>query len=179
MSLLKTPALLVLAVIPSLVAAQSPPPPPAMPAEIAAALKQHEGKWRTEARIVAGDKTFDATATWDCQPAAGGSGLVCNWAHFWPGGVWDRAIEVVGYDPAAKDALTFSRVTDKGIASTVTVTVRGNTLIRRWEGTQEGKPLVGINEVRMTADGPWTQKTTVDVAGKRVSEMQMTHRRVQ
>jgi hypothetical protein len=118
-------------------------------------------------------------ATWECVPAAGGVGVLCTWLHEWPNGTTDRAVELIGFD-AASGTLTFARVTDRGHAGVVQVAVVGDTLVRRWQDTLDGKPLTGVNEVFMTpSDGAdWTQRVTVDVAGERVMDMRMLHRRV-
>jgi hypothetical protein len=119
-------------------------------------------------------------ATWECEAAVGGAGFMCTWLHEWPGGTTDRAIDLVGYDPAS-GKLIFTRVTDRGIASVNHVEVVGSTLVSAWEGTQDGKPLVGRNEVFMTpSDGAdWTQRMTIDVDGNRVTELRIAHHRVQ
>ncbi len=56
----------------------------------------------------------------------------------------------------------------------------GDKLVRKWDGTQDGNPLVGLNEVFMTpgGGGDWTQRMTVDVDGKRVTDMTIIHHRV-
>lgn len=58
--------------------------------------------------------------------------------------------------------------------------VVGHKLERGWEGTLDGKPLTGLNEVFMPAsDGAdSTQRVTVNVAGERVMDMSMEHHRM-
>jgi hypothetical protein len=154
-------------------------PAPEVPADIAAALAEHLGKWRSEGTLVVNGVTVAAAATWECTAAVGGIGLICTWLHEWGGGASDRAVDLVGYDPAS-GTLLFTRVTDRGVASAGSVTVSGLTLVRRWEGTQDGKPLVGRNEVHMAPGdgGDWTQRMTVEVGGETVTDMRITHHRV-
>lgn len=157
-----------------------PPPAPEVPAEFAAAMAKHLGRWRTESSIVTNGSSAPAgTASWECVAAVGGVGVICTWLHEWPGGTTDRAVDLIGYDAASR-TLTFTRVTDRGNAGVVQVAVAGDTLVRRWEDTLDGKPLTGLNEIFMTAsDGAdWTQRVTVDVAGERVMDMRMEHHRV-
>lgn len=156
-----------------------PAPAPEVPANIAAVLAQHLGRWRSEATLVVNGTTVTGTATWECVAAVGGIGLICTWLHEWSGGANDRAVDLVGYDPAS-GTLLFTRVTDRGIASAGPVTVSGDTLIRRWEGTQDGKPLVGRNDVHMAPGngGDWTQRFSVEIGGEIVTEMRVTHYRV-
>jgi hypothetical protein len=156
-----------------------PGPLPEVPADIVAVLAQHLGKWRSDATLVTNGVTVTGTATWECVAAVAGIGLICTWLHEWPGGASDRAVDLVGYDPAG-GTLLFTRVTDRGVASAGPVTVSGDTLVRRWEGTQDGKPLAGRNEIRMVPGdgGDWTQRLTVTVDGEIVTEMHITHHRV-
>lgn len=161
-------------------ASAQPPPAPDVPAEIAAALAKHLGKWRAEQFTVTnGTRAPAGSATWECVAAVGGIGILCTWLHEWPGGTTDRAVDLVGYD-SASGSLSFTRVTDRGNAEVVRVTVVGDTLVRRWEDTVDGKPLVGSNEVFMTpSDGAdWTQRATVDIAGERVMDLRIEHHRI-
>lgn len=152
---------------------------PEVPRDIAAALERHLGKWRSDVTLVTNGLTTNGTANWECAAAVGGIGLVCTWLHEWAGGLRDRAVDLIGYDPAS-GALMATRVTDRGIASSGRIAVRGDTLVRRWEGTQDDKPLVGLNEVYMTPGdgGDWTQRVSVRVDGETVMEMRITHHRV-
>lgn len=171
---------IVVAALAALGAAAQPPPAPEVPAEFAAAMAKHLGKWRTASSIVANGVSSPAgTATWECVAAIGGVGVLCTWLHEWPNGTTDRAVDLIGYD-AASNTLTFTRVTDRGNAGVVQVAVVGDTLVRRWEDTLDGKRLTGLNEVFMTpSDGAdWTQHVTVDVAGQRVMDMRMEHHRM-
>jgi hypothetical protein len=155
-----------------------PPPAPPIPAQIAAMLKAHLGKRRAEGTITANGQTQPAAATWECVAAVGGIGLVCTWMHEWPGGVRDRAVEIIGYD-AATSSLRSARVTDRGIVTTTTVLVQGNTMTVPLEGTQNGVPYTGLNVVSVAPGGDWTQQLTIDSGGQRVYEMKITHRRVE
>jgi Fe-S cluster biosynthesis and repair protein YggX len=47
-----------------------------------------------------------------------------------------------------------------------------------WESTEGGKKSVGHNEIVVKAPGEWVQHMTIDVDGKRVTEMNVTHHRV-
>lgn len=158
-------------------AAHAQPPAPTIPADIAAILREHLGKWRSEGTITIGGATASAKATWECVAAVGGAGVVCTWTHEWPGGVTDRAVDIFGYD-AAQNALGGQRVTDRGIVTRSTTMIEGNRMIARWEAIQDGKPLIGFNEILVTPGGDWTQHMAVDVGGERVTEMKMTHYRL-
>ncbi len=103
---------------------------------------------------------------------------MCSWEHVWPGGRSDKALELIGWD-ATSGKLTWARVTDQGAIRVTANEIRGNTLYTRWESTQDGKPLVGVNEVFMKpGEDEWTQKMTIDVGGNAGHEMNLTHHRV-
>jgi hypothetical protein len=157
--------------------AHAQPPAPTIPADVAAILHEHLGKWRTEGTMTINGVTQSAKATWECVAAVDGAGVICTWTHEWPGGVMDRAVDIFGYD-AAQNAMGGTRVTDRGIVTRSTTMIEGNRMIARWEAVQEGKPLVGFNEILVTPGGDWTQHMAVDVGGQRVTEMKMTHHRL-
>lgn len=159
-------------------AAESPAPASAMPAEIAAMLKEHLGKWRTEGQWISLGKAQPTAATWECKAAVNGVGNVCTWHHEWADRPADSALEIMGYDPDRK-TLSITRVTDSGLIHTATTTVRGNTMTGRWESAKDGKTSIGLNEIVVKAPGEWIQHMTIDVDGKRVTEMNVTHHRVE
>jgi hypothetical protein len=168
----------VLAVISPWLHAAASAAPPSVPMEASEVLAAHVGKWKTEGTFVVGGVSQPAKATWECTSAVGGVGLVCTWQHEWADRHTDQAIEVVGYDPLS-NRLTWARVTDQGTIRVVPNEIRGNTLYYRWESTQDGKPLVGVNEVFIKpGQDVWTQRMTIDVDGKRTTEMNVTHQRV-
>ena len=156
----------------------APPAAPEIPAEVLAVFARHVGAWKTEGTLMTNGTSQPARASWDCQRAAGGVGVVCSWTHEWPDGRQDKAIELIGYD-AARATLTYARLTDQGVIRLVTPEIRGDTLYYRWETARDGKPLVGVNEVVMRKVGDWTQRMTIDVDGKRETEMRLTHHRVE
>jgi len=86
-------------------------------------------------------------------------------------------MEIIGYDPHEK-ALRGMRVTDGGVISTAITTVRAKTMTGHWESTEGRKKSVGHNEIVVKAPGEWLQHMTIDVDGKRVTEMNVTHHRV-
>jgi hypothetical protein len=158
-------------------AAGTAPPSPLVPAEVAAMLKEHLGRWRTEGRIVSQGKVQSANATWECKSAVEGVGNVCTWKHEWADGRTDAALEIMGYDAALK-TMSITRIGDNGVIGTVPVAVRGNTMTVRRELQTDGKTTVVVNEVIVKAPGEWVQHATTDVEGKRVYEMNNTHRRL-
>jgi hypothetical protein len=158
-------------------AARAQAPAPAVPADVAAILHEHLGKWRSEGTITINGVTQSAKASWECSAAVDGPGVICTWTHEWPGGVTDRAVDLFGYD-AAQNAMGGTRVTDRGIVTRSTTAIEGNRMIARWEAVQDGKPLVGFNEILVTPGGDWSQHMAVDVGGQRVTEMKMTHHRL-
>lgn len=154
-------------------------PPANVPQEMVAMLKEHIGRWRSEGTFSIGGVSQIAKATWECVAAVGGVGVSCTWRHEWADGRTDQALDIIGYDPMA-NALTSTRITDRGFVNPPTILiVRGNTMISTWQGEQEGKPLRGSNEIVVTPGGNWTQHMTVDVGSQRITEMKMTHYRVQ
>ncbi len=153
-------------------------PPVNVPQEMAAMLKEHIGRWRSEGTFSIAGVSQIAKATWECLPAVGGVGVACTWHHEWADGRTDQALDIIGYDPIA-NALTSTRITDRGFVNPPAIlTVRGNAMISTWQGEQEGKPLRGSNEIVVTPGGNWTQHMTVDVGGQRTTEMTMMHYRV-
>lgn len=140
-------------------------------------LKEHLGRWRSEGTFVIGGVSQPAKATWECAAAVKGIGVVCTWHHEWADGRADDAKEIIGYDPAI-GALRTTRVTDRGIVTTTTLTVRDNTMVDTWQSTQDGKPLVGSNRIVVVPGGNWTQHMSVDLDGQRVTQMDVTHYRV-
>lgn len=155
----------------------APGAPVSIPAELDAILAQHVGKWRSEGTVVTGGVSMPAKATWDCERAVGGAGVVCSWEHEWSDGRKDKALELIGYDPMS-GKLTWARVTDHGLIRITANDVRGNMIYTRWESTQDGKALVGVNEVFVNPGADWTQKMTILVDGKPTTEMNLTHHRV-
>ena len=154
-------------------------PPVSVPQEIVAMLKEHLGRWRSEGTFSIGGVSQPAKATWECVAAVGGVGVLCTWHHEWADGRTDQALDIFGYDPVA-NAITGTRITDRGLVNPPTlIQVRGNTMISTWAGEQGGKPLRGSNEIVVTPGGNWTQHMTVDVGGQLITEMKMTHYRVQ
>jgi hypothetical protein len=167
------------AILALLAAAHAQPPPADVPVEIAAMLKEHLGRWRAEGTFSINGVSQTANANWECVPAVGGVGVVCTWHHEWADGRRDQALDIIGYDTAAK-ALTSTRITDRGFVNPPnTLAVRGNTMLGTWQGEQGGKPLRGSNEIVITPGGNWTQHMTIDVGGERTAEMKMTHTRLQ
>lgn len=158
--------------------AVSPAPVAQVPPEVAAMLKEHRGKWRTEGQWISHGKAQPAKASWECKAAVDGIGNVCTWNHEWADRAPDSALEIMGYDPDQK-ALSITRVTDRGFIHTATpIIVRGNTMTRRWESNEDGKISVGVNEIVVKAPGDWVQHMTIEVDGKRITEMNVTHHRV-
>jgi len=158
-------------------AAEWPAPDPRVPAEIVAMLKEHLGKWHTEGEWISNGKAQPTKATWECRAAVGGIGNICTWNHEWADRAPDSALEIIGYDPERK-TLRGMRVTDGGVISTAATTVQGNTMIGHWESVEGGKKSVGHNEIVVKTPGEWVQHMTIDVDGKRVTEMNVTHHRV-
>lgn len=148
-----------------------------VPAEIVAMLKEHLGKWRTEGQWISNGDAKPTKATWECKAAVGGIGNVCTWNHEWADRPPDAALEIMGYDPKLK-TMSITRVTDTGLTNTAKPSVHGKTMTVRWESTQDGKRSVGFNEVIVKAPGEWIQRMTIDMEGKRVTEMNVTHHRV-
>jgi len=161
----------------SVAAVEPPPPTPQVPTEIAAMLKEHLGRWRTEGQWISHGKAQSAAATWECKAAVGGIGNVCTWHHEWSDRAPDSALEIMGYDEDLK-MLSITRVGESGLIGTATTTVRGNTMIGRWESVENGKTSIGFNEIIVKAPGEWVQHMTIDVDGKRTTEMNTTHHRL-
>ena len=162
--------------------AESPPPPAAaaaaIPADIAAMLKEHRGSWRAEGWIISGEKRTPVAASWECKPAVNGLGNVCTWYHEWVDRPHDSALEIMGYDPRLK-ALSITRVLDTGIMTdAVAVTVKGNTMAVDKQMDIDGKPGVLHNRIEVTKPGEWSQRITMEAGGKRVREVILTQRRV-
>jgi hypothetical protein len=158
-------------------AAVSPALAPEVPPEIAAMLKEHLGKWRTEGQWISHGKAQPTKASWQCKAAVDGIGNVCTWNHEWADRAPDSALEIMGYDRDRK-TLSITRVTDGGFIHTVAPTVRGNTMTVRWESVEDGKTSVGVNEIVVKAPGDWVQHMTIEVDGERTTEMNVTHHRV-
>lgn len=120
----------------SLGSAHAQTPPADVPREIAAMLKEHLGRWRSEGTFSMNGVSQPAKATWECVAAVGGVGVVCTWIHEWADGRTDKALDVLGYDPVA-NAITGTRITDRGVVNPPTLLqVRGNTMISTWTGEQ-------------------------------------------
>ena len=170
----------VLACAMSAVASSAEPAAPvadkAMPAEIAAMLKEHLGNWRTEGRSFDGVSSTAVEATWQCKPAVGGPGNVCTWNHKTPDLPPD-AIEIMGYDPNLK-SMSITRLNDQGAINTVNVTVRGNVMTRHWESTADGKTTSGALEIVVKSPGEWEQHITFETDGKRTGEWSIRHHRI-
>lgn len=176
---LNSKAVVMVAIFVAISSARAQGPPANVPQEVAAMLKEHLGRWRSEGTFSIGGVSQTAKATWECVAAVGGVGVVCTWHHEWADGRTDQALDVNGYDPEA-NAITNTRITDRGFVNPPnTLQVRGNVMISTWAGEQGGKPLRGSNEIVVTPGGNWTQHMTVDVDGQRTTEMKMTHYRVQ
>ena len=149
---------------------------PQVPADVVAMLKEHRGKWHADGQWITHGKSEPTSATWECKAAAGGIGNVCTWHDVWADHT-QSALEVMGYDSKLK-TMSITRVMDDGFIRTVTPTVKGNTMVVRWTSTEDGKTSVGFNEVVVKSPGHWEQHMTIDVDGKRVNEMRVTHTRV-
>lgn len=158
-------------------AAKPQAPVPEVPAEVLAMLKEHRGVWRTEGEWIADGKSQPTKATWECNAAVDGVGNVCIWRHQWADRPADAALEIMGYDPNLK-TLSITRVTDLGVVHTATPTVRGNTMVYRWQSAKDGKTSIGSNEIVVKSSGEWVQHMTIEVDGKSVTEMNVTHHRV-
>jgi hypothetical protein len=179
MKLLSVSFLVVATALASTAHAADPPAPPAVPAEITAMLLEHRGEWRTEGWIIEGEKRTPVKASWECKAAVNGVGNVCTWYHEWVDRPHDLALDIMGYDPAAK-VIRLQRVNDTGITGPAAeLTVRGNTMtVVRESKSEDGKPRVMRNEIVVTKPGEWDQHVTVDEDGKRVREWRMTQRRI-
>jgi len=154
------------------------PPAPTIPADTAAALKQRAGKWTFEGSGLINGKQQSVSGTTDCKPFAGGVGLVCTWHEKASIEGSRRRIQLLGYDAQAK-MTRFAELDNRGFANsdTASITPEGGTI--HFSGTEDGKPMSGQDEIKVTSGGDEaTEHVTVEVGGKRVVDVTMTHKKV-
>lgn len=150
------------------------------PAEVAARLKDQVGKWTYEGTSIYQGKTERVAGTMDCKLTAVAAALLCSITIGTPGvaGPVSEEVQLTGYDVESK-LLRVSWVNNFGYARTATGSLKGDTLVVRLEGTQDGKPMVGIDETTgKIGAAERRQRGHVDVDGKRFDEWDFTYRRV-
>jgi hypothetical protein len=147
-------AVLVVA-IPGLAFGQSQIAPPPRPGPEIQRLGYFVGTWKTE----------DETVTWEWF--TGGFSLIGRVENSGPG-LKSSELRIMTYDPVTGDYTQY-KVTSVGPGGTLSrLTVRGDTWLSQWDGTEDGKPAkyrFAIVEVTPTsfsakletslAGGPW------------------------
>ena len=162
----------------ALLATANAQPADEIPADVVAWLEGQRGTWRSEGLIIQGEKRTQVFATWQCQAAVNGIGNVCTWNHEWTDRPHDSALEIIGYDPRVKK-MSNTRVGDNGIMTeSVTVDVKGNSVMAERQIIENGKPATMHNEVVVRSRNERAQRMWVESEGKTVREFIITHRRV-
>jgi hypothetical protein len=153
------------------------PPGPKIPADTATTLKQRVGKWTSEGSGLLEGKQQTVSATADCKAFAGGVGVVCTWTETASASGKRRRIQLLGYD-LQSNMLRISSLDNRGFSESDTAALgpTGGTI--HFEGKQDGKPLVGTDEISISPDANEAKEhVTVDVAGKRTVDLTITHKR--
>ena len=146
---------LLVVAIPCLAFEQSQTPPPPRPGPEIQRLGSFVGTWKTE----------DETVTWEWF--TGGFSLIGHVENSGP--VKSSELRIITYDPVAGDYTQY-RVTSLGPGGDLgRLTVKGNTWLSQWDGTEDGKPakyrfaIVEVTPTSFTAKletsvagGPWT-----------------------
>ncbi len=160
----------------SVAAAQQPPP--TSPAPVVSILKEHVGQWRATGELVAGGRTTAFYGTRECEAVETGAGVLCRWHDTRsPDGQTHEYVEILGYDPDT-GLLRSARVSETGVLTTTTLVIEGGTMRARWETGSGEQHTVAINEITVVPGGGWSQRYTVDTAGRRTMEMTIRHERL-
>ena len=145
-----------LVAVPCLVSGQPQTSPPPKPGPEVLRLGSLIGTWKTETETV--------TYEW----FTGGFSVIGHVENSGPEGK-SSELRILTYDPDAKDYTQY-RVTSMAPGGTLSrLTVKGNTWLSQWDGTENGKPtkyrfsIVEVTRTSFTAklevsvaDGPWT-----------------------
>ena len=151
---------------------------PTIPAPVVAILKEHLGHWRATGELIAGGSKTTFYGTRECEAVQAGAGVLCMWHDTRsPDGKPHEYVEILGYDPDAR-LLRSARVSETGMLTTTTLIVEGNTMRARWETGTGDQHTVGINEITVVPGSGWSQRVTVDTAGRRTMEMTIRHERL-
>jgi len=119
------------------------------------------GVWRSKGWVSDGRSGSPLEAAWKCERRDGGENR-CKWRLM----SREPLLGAERFDPAlAKFMYTLAPVAP-GI-------MHGH-----WEFTDDGASGVGVNEVRIVSAREWRQHTAIDIDGKRVLELNLTHRRI-
>jgi hypothetical protein len=136
--------------------------PPAAAARHAEVLAAELGTWRSRGWVHDGREGWPLEAAWRCRPGAPGKVNDCKWRLM----SRNPLLGIERFDPALATFMHTLEPSGPGLW-------RG-----RWEFVHEGSPGVGINEVRVVSAREWQQNTAIDIAGRRVLQLSLTHRRV-
>jgi hypothetical protein len=134
--------------------------------------------WRATGELIAGGRTTAFYGTRECEAVEAGVGVLCRWHDTRsPDGQPHEYLEILGYDPDV-GLLRSARVSETGMLATTTLIVEGTTMRARWETGSGEQHTVGINEITVTPGGGWSQRFTLETAGRRTMEMMIRHERL-
>jgi hypothetical protein len=125
-----------------------------------AVLAAQIGVWRAQGWLTDGVEAQPFEAAWKCKPA--GAVNECKWRMM----SRNRLLGAERFEPALG-----------GFMYTLAPDGPGK-MLGRWEFAVDGERGVGVNEVHIVSPREWRQQTAIDIGGKRVFEVSLTHRRV-